>query len=492
MKKKSIKILLFSLFLLLLMFPLFGHLDTLVIRVWDEARLAMNAVEMLNDGDLIVTHYDGQPDMWNTKPPLLIWIQVIFMKLMGVNELAVRLPSAIAALATCFGLIYFFKRYLKSPWIGYISAFVLVTTQGFVDIHSSRTGDYDTLLTLFTTTGGLFFFAYLTTKRVKQLYIFFFLMALSVLTKSITGLVFIPAFLAYALLQKELLPLLKNKHTYLGLGGFLVLVLGYYFLREVYNPGYIAAVQENELGGRYLTVIENHSSSFWYYYDNLIVKRMSVWYLLIPCGLLLGLYSKNERIKKITLFSVLMILSFFLVISTAQTKLEWYDVPMLPFLAIVVSVAIYVAFDYLKNATYFNDQFRVNVVPFLFLFLVGIHPYQTVLDTTYFPKETKEDKVIYELSYYLKNAVKNGGNYLDHQVLLYDGYNAHLQFYIKQLNDKNVHFSLKDWKEIQPSETVITNQKAIIQFIKTHFEYTIIGREGTILIIRLNEAKGAH
>lgn len=55
--------------------PLFGHLDTLPLRLWDESRLAINAYEMMKDGDLIVTHFNGQPDMWNTKPPLMIWCQ---------------------------------------------------------------------------------------------------------------------------------------------------------------------------------------------------------------------------------------------------------------------------------------------------------------------------------------------------------------------------------------------------------------------------------
>ena len=48
---------------------LFSHIETLPIRLYDEARLANNAYEMLNDGDFVVTHFDSKPDMWNTKPP---------------------------------------------------------------------------------------------------------------------------------------------------------------------------------------------------------------------------------------------------------------------------------------------------------------------------------------------------------------------------------------------------------------------------------------
>jgi len=66
------------LFLSLVYFPIFLHLDILPLRMWDEARYAINAYEMNQNGNFIVTHYQGQPDMWNTKPPLMIWFQALF------------------------------------------------------------------------------------------------------------------------------------------------------------------------------------------------------------------------------------------------------------------------------------------------------------------------------------------------------------------------------------------------------------------------------
>jgi 4-amino-4-deoxy-L-arabinose transferase-like glycosyltransferase len=94
------------LFLLLTYPPIFLHLGSLPIRIWDESRLAINAYEMNKDGDFLVTHFSGMPDMWNTKPPLMIWLQVFFIKLFGVGELALRLPSAIAAFLTCVFILF--------------------------------------------------------------------------------------------------------------------------------------------------------------------------------------------------------------------------------------------------------------------------------------------------------------------------------------------------------------------------------------------------
>jgi len=69
----------YLLFILLISFPLFLHLDFLPLRLWDEARTAINASEMYHSGRYLIPTYNGEPDMWNLKPPLMVWLQVFFM-----------------------------------------------------------------------------------------------------------------------------------------------------------------------------------------------------------------------------------------------------------------------------------------------------------------------------------------------------------------------------------------------------------------------------
>lgn len=463
--------------------PIFGHLDTLPIRVWDEARLAINAYEMLNDGDFIVTHFDGNPDMWNTKPPLLIWFQVFFMKMLGVNELAIRLPSAIAAFFTCIVLLIFSHRYLKNFWFGFIAVLILITSHGYINLHATRTGDYDALLTLFTTLSGLLFFSYCEKQNYKYLYLFFLFTALAVLTKGVGGLLFLPAIFIYSIVQKQLIPLLRSKQFYIGLFSFLVIVMGYYLLRELNNHGYIAAVYVNEFGGRYLKVIENHQHGFWFYYNNFIDFQISAWYLFIPCGLITGFVIKNKKINRITMFSFLMIITYFLVISAAQTKLEWYDVPLYPFLAILIAIFIFYVFDFLQNFKWINQKLTVNVTPFIFLFLIGITPYQKILDETSTPKEYGWED-FYEISYFLKDAIK-GKFDLNNQYLIYDGYNAHIQFYLNILNDKGTQISFKNWRNLNPLDIVIVPQNNMKQYVEKHYKYDIINKNGNILTYKI-------
>src|SRR4051812_16217127 len=97
----------FLLVILIVLFPIFYYLNHLPIQLWDESRLAINALEMYKNKKWMVTYYNGAPDLWNTKPPFLIWLQVISLHIFGLNEFAIRFPSALAGLFTCM-LIYWF------------------------------------------------------------------------------------------------------------------------------------------------------------------------------------------------------------------------------------------------------------------------------------------------------------------------------------------------------------------------------------------------
>src|SRR6185295_17365300 len=87
---------------------------------WDEARVALNSLEMLNHPGLVV-RYDGAPELWNTKPPLAIWLNALSLTLFGVNEWALRLPAALAGIGTVLA-VYNFTNRLSGKFTGLLAA----------------------------------------------------------------------------------------------------------------------------------------------------------------------------------------------------------------------------------------------------------------------------------------------------------------------------------------------------------------------------------
>lgn len=381
--ESNLKIIGSILILILAYFPIFLHLENLSIREWDEARRSINAYEMYKSGNFLVQSFDGRPDMWNTKPLLLTWLQTLGMHIFGPGELALRLPSAIAAYLLVIGLLIFDIKYTRTFWFGFFSVMVLITANGYIQKHATRTGDYDSLLTMFTTFYCLAFFYYLESRKTRILYLAFIMLTFAVLTKSVMGLFFLPGLFIYVLIRGNLLALLKNKHFYFGAVIFVFLTGGYYLLRESINPGYLHAVYDNELGGRYMEVVEEHQEGYWFYFNNLYFTFFKEWFWFLPLGLIAGLITKVKEIRRITLFSALMIVTYFLVISSSKTKLYWYGTPMYPFLAMICAACIYYVFTLIKDRVKLGPAW-VNTL--LLVILIGglyYRFYKKVIDRIY-------------------------------------------------------------------------------------------------------------
>src|SRR3954467_10911277 len=89
----------------LLFFPFIGHLH---LFDWDEINFAECAREMIVSKDYLRMQIDFKP--FFEKPPLFIWLQVLSMKLFGINEFAARFPNALVGIITMVALFYIGKK----------------------------------------------------------------------------------------------------------------------------------------------------------------------------------------------------------------------------------------------------------------------------------------------------------------------------------------------------------------------------------------------
>jgi len=92
----------------LLFFPFLGHVH---LFDWDEINFAECAREMIVSKDYLRAQIDFMP-FWE-KPPLFIWMQVLSMKLFGINEYAARFPDAFIGVLTLVAIFYAGKRVIN-------------------------------------------------------------------------------------------------------------------------------------------------------------------------------------------------------------------------------------------------------------------------------------------------------------------------------------------------------------------------------------------
>lgn len=81
---------------------------------WDEINFAEAAREMIVTGDYFKVQIDFK-QFWE-KPPLFIWLQVLSMKIFGINEFAARFPNAIAGILTLIILFRIGREYINAEF----------------------------------------------------------------------------------------------------------------------------------------------------------------------------------------------------------------------------------------------------------------------------------------------------------------------------------------------------------------------------------------
>ena len=130
---------------------------------------------MLVRGDFISTYLNGVPRY--DKPILIYWLQATSVTLFGINEFALRLPSALAATAWVMA-VFFFVRTLRDIKTAFYAAIMMATA---LEISvMGKTATADALLNLWITSSMLAGYLFFHTQRQKFLYWMFFFIGLGV------------------------------------------------------------------------------------------------------------------------------------------------------------------------------------------------------------------------------------------------------------------------------------------------------------------------
>lgn len=443
-----------------LYFVFFQHLDSFHIRNWDESLFAVNAYEMTSNGNFIVPYYKGLPDLWNSKPPMQIWWQVIFIKTIGFNELAIRLPSALASSFSALVIFYFFKK-RYSLTLALLVFLVFITSYAVATFHTGRTGDADALLSFFMLCSCVFFYKWIFENNEFSIFYFFVFLSAAFLTKSIAALLFVPAFLITILITKKLMELLKTKWFYSGFLFFITISIGYILLRDNGNKGYIDYFLSNDLG-RVNKVIEAHDEPFDFYINNLFEYRFLWLILVLPGGFLLW---KKASDKKNVIYLLSLILCYFVIISISTTKLEWYDLPIIPFLSIL---SAYCLFILLNNAMITDIKNKSIIIALIFLIPLYYsfrNSYKSEID----PSEKKLEALTEYAFKNKKTSVLNGTTFITNV------FDRPLFFYKYYLNTKSQDFSIQNHiNSIKENQIIIVSDDSLKIALKNKYNYTIL------------------
>lgn len=347
-----------------------------------EPLFAEAARQMVVTGDWITPYFNQETRF--DKPPLIYWLMAIAYQIFGVNEWAVRLPSALSAIVL-MGFVFFTLLYFTVPQAANSSESKepestwniprkawfcaglggAIAALNFQTIAWGRIGVSDMLLSACMGTALLaFFWGYASSNALptseNQLknpphstvltadtwyVIFYIFIALAILAKGPVGIVLpgliIGSFAIYLGKVKELWQEIKPLRGILILS---IIALPWYMLVILANgQTYIETFFGYHNFERFTQVVNNHSEA-WYFYFLVLLTGFAPWSIYLPIAIARLRFWKRSRWQNqpranhLGLFALFWLSCIFIFFTVAVTKLPSYILPALPAAALLVAL----------------------------------------------------------------------------------------------------------------------------------------------------------
>ena len=306
----------------------------------DEPRFAESAREMIERGDYLVPHFNGEPRY--DKPPLMNWCQALAYRAFGENDFAARFPSALAA-ALVAALVFAWARGVYGSKAALGAAAVFLTS--LQTLYLARAAVADMALVFFMTAAAWAAWALLRNPAGPQRRRIFagysLALAGAFLAKGPVALVIPAAALIYAVRSAT------GRKTWAWLLGGAAAGLAVFALWAV--PAYRATGGEyfrigigRHLVERSLRPLEGHGpqGTLLYlatlpYYLVVLAAAFSPWSIYLASAA--GFYRKKERAGDFERYLGFVVLGVFALFTPLKTKLPHYIFPAFPFLAILTA-----------------------------------------------------------------------------------------------------------------------------------------------------------
>jgi 4-amino-4-deoxy-L-arabinose transferase-like glycosyltransferase len=260
----------------------FWQLGSVPLYDLDEGAFTEATREMLASGNFVTPYRDGEPRY--DKPAMIYWLQAASVQLLGLNELALRLPSALAAAVWAFAIWRFVRERLDRETAG-VAVLVMALALEVSIIAKAATAD--AVLNLLLTLAFFDIYRWYLDQRRGILLRVYLWLGLGFLTKGPVAVFF---------------PLITSFLFFLSQGSIrawwraVIFPLGWLVFLAVALPWYLAIYIDNGTGffesfflkhnlGRFGDTIHGHKGFAGYYFVvlPLILLPFTGWFLsLLP------------------------------------------------------------------------------------------------------------------------------------------------------------------------------------------------------------------
>lgn len=273
--------------------------------------------------------------VWLHKQPLPLWLMAASMKLFGVNEFAVRVPSLLFS-ALLMVLVFVFTRRWYSHLAALLASFFLAVNGLFIELGAGRvaTDHYDVLFAAFIFLGIYFAQLHAFNQKIWFAVLSGFFIGLALLSKWLPALIVIPVHGLFLLHAGK-----KTPELIVPLALSLLTAVAIALPWQLYILSRFPVEAKWEYLHNWLHItseLEGHNNpGVLYYLHKIRVNYSEIIYLPLAL-LLLRLFKHNKRLY-LDVALVVWIFIPILFFSLAQTKMQGYILFVAPALFIITA-----------------------------------------------------------------------------------------------------------------------------------------------------------
>lgn len=299
----------------------------------DEPRYAQVAREMLERHDWITPTLGGHA--WLEKPPLYYWQAMLAYAVLGVTDVAARVPAAIDATLLVIAVYLFFRRFRRGVEID--AALITASCAGVVGY--ARAASMDMALASTFSIGMLAWWAWRESGKRIYLGLFYILMALGMLAKGpVAPFLAAAVIVVFAVATREIRLVVKTLWMP-GILLFCAVALPWYFAVQIRNPQFFREfILEHNLA-RFSTDLYHHRQPFWYYLP-VTALALVPWIVFVIAALVQTLRvwwrerqsasAEPDLELQFGVFACCWLVAPVLFFSISQSKLPGYILPAIP------------------------------------------------------------------------------------------------------------------------------------------------------------------
>jgi len=314
----------------------------------DEPRYAQVAREMLDRQDWVTPTLGGAA--WLEKPPLYYWQAMLSYSVLGVTDVAARIPSAVDATLLIVAIYLFFRKFRSGVQVD--AALIAASCAGVIGY--ARAASMDIGLTATFAIGMLAWWAWRESGKHAYLALFYFFMAMGMLAKGPVAPVLAGVIIVLFALAARETKLIVRTMWWPGILLFCAVGLPWYVLVDLRNPQFFREfILEHNLA-RFSSNLYHHPEPFWYYIP---VTALSLvpWIAFVIAAFWESVrvwWAERRNVRsepdlelQFSVFACCWIVVPVLFFSISQSKLPGYILPAVPAGAILLASYILLHFE---------------------------------------------------------------------------------------------------------------------------------------------------